>query len=209
MTTDRTDFNETWLAEMPSGLGNIETFDAIEYHIKDLVSHGLVPEVVANGVKKVKLTNNVYYWYEKDSVILLASQLTIKPQGLVVQLTGKNPKLRGKPPYASQLYDTILKDAGKGIRVLSDTTLSDNGLELWKQIVSLGHTVSVYDSENPGKTFKTFKNTSELDAFFKDDDTNFARYQYVMSESGIMLGETRSYFNTRRYRELAGLNLKD
>lgn len=209
LTTDRTDFNETWLAEMPSGVGNIETFDAISYSIKDLLSHGVVPDVLANGVNRVKLSSTIYYWYEKDSVILLGSQLSIRPQGLVVQLTGKNPRLRGQPPYASQLYNEILKDSGKGIRILSDTSLSDEGLNLWKKLVSLGHTVSVYDSENPGKTFQTFSTPHELDAFFKDDDTDFSRYQYVVSESGINLAETRSYFNTRRYRELAGLNLQD
>lgn len=209
MSTDRTDFNDTWLAEMPSGVGNIETFDAIAYSIKDLLSHGAVPETLSNGIKKVKLSSTIYYWYEKDSVILLGSQLSIRPQGLVVQLTGKNPISRGKPPYASQLYDAILKDAGRGVRLLSDTSLSDEGLNLWKKLVSLGHTVSVYDSQNPGKTFQTFHSTHELDAFFKDDDTDFSRYQYVVSESGINLAETRGYFNTRRYRELAGLNLKD
>jgi hypothetical protein len=50
--------------------------------------------------------------------------------------------------------------------------------------------------------FKTFKTKEEMDNYFELDNTDFKRYQYVLSESGEMLAETRSYFNTRRMREL-------
>jgi hypothetical protein len=41
-----------------------------------------------------------------------------------------------------------------------------------------------------------------MDRYFGNDDTNFRQYQYVLSEAGEVLAETRSYFNTRRMREL-------
>jgi len=78
-----------------------------------------------------------------------------------------------------------------------------------EKTISYGHNVSVYDRENPGASFKTFKSQKEMDNYFANDDTNFERYQYILSESGEMLAETCSYFNTRQYRELSGLNLKD
>lgn len=41
-----------------------------------------------------------------------------------------------------------------------------------------------------------------MDQYFSHGDPSFKRYQYVISESGIVISETKSLFNTRRYREL-------
>jgi hypothetical protein len=140
--------------------------------------------------------------------ILLGVELTIKPQGLVVNLLGKNPKYKSKPPYASSLYNEILKDNPNSIRILSDRELSDEGLNLWKKMIELGHKVSLYDRDNPGKTFKSFNSGDELDQYFKNDDTDFKRYQYVLSENAHFI-ETLANFNTRRARELCGFSLDD
>lgn len=203
MTTSRTDFNETWLTEMPMGLGSFETYDALEYNIKDLIDNGIVPEDLGNGVKKIELSQTIFYWYGDKNTIILGVELAKKSQGLIVQLTGKNPKYRGKPPYASDLYQLILSDnKTKSIRLMSDESLSDEGKQIWDRLFSMGLNVSVYDRNNPGKSFKTFKTKKEMDKYFKLDDTDFKHYQYVLSEIGEMLAETRSYFNTRRMREL-------
>lgn len=203
MPTCRTDFNETWLTEMPMGLGSFETYDALVYNIKDLLDNGVAPKDLGNGVKKIELLPTVFYWYENKNTIILGVGLVKKQQGLVVQLTGKNPKYRGKPPYASDLYQFILRDnKTKSIRLLSDESLSDEGKQIWDRLFSMGLNVSVYDRESPGKSFKTFKTKKEMDNYFELDNTDFKRYQYVLSESREMLAETRSYFNTRRMREL-------
>lgn len=204
MATSRTDFNETWLTEMPQGLGSFETYDMLEYNIKDLLNNGIVPEYLINGIKKIDLSQTMVYWYEdKNGIIILGVELDKRPQGLIVRLTGKNPRYIGKPPYASDLYQIILQDnKTKSIRLLSDESLSDEGKQIWDRLFSMGLNVSVYDRESPGKSFKTFKTKKEMDRYFKLDDTDFKRYQYVLSETGEMLAETRSYFNTRRMREL-------
>ena len=206
--TSRSSFNETWLFEMPSGLGNFETYDALEYSIKDYVKSGQSPISLGNNLFKIDGQQVVYYWYELDKTITLGIQFDKKPQGLVVGLVGKNPKLKGRAPFASTLYDSVLADTKGSIRILSDTQLSDEGYSLWKRLLSQGHKVSLYDRDQPGKTFTTFQTPDEMDEYFKHDDTAFKRYQYVLSES-TMLGETRSYFNTRRFRELSGLDLTD
>jgi hypothetical protein len=202
--TSRIDFNETWLIEMPTGLGSFETYDMLEYNIKDLIDNGVVPTDLGNGIKKIDLSQTMVYWYEdKNGTILLGVELDKKSQGLIVRLTGKNPKYRGKSPYASELYQFILRDnKTKSIRLLSDESLSDEGKQIWDRLFSMGLNVSVYDRESPGKSFKTFKTKEEMDNYFELDNTDFKRYQYVLSESGEMLAETRSFFNTRRYREL-------
>ena len=52
MATSRTDFNETWLFEMPHGVGSFETFNTLVYNITDIINNGGVPIsiVVFRGV---------------------------------------------------------------------------------------------------------------------------------------------------------------
>lgn len=209
MTTDRTHFNKTWLTEMPEGIGSIAAYEAIKFNINDLITNNITSTKLSNNLYKIDLSQSVYYWYEKNNIILLGMELQKERQGWIVRAVGKNPDFKGQPPYASQLYDAILKDSKHSIRILSDIQLSDEGFNIWKKLFSLGHKISVYDNQNPGQTFKTFDSTSDLDQYFKLHDQSFRRYQYVLSESGLMLAETRSYFNTRRMRELSGLGTDD
>lgn len=199
--TSRNSFNDTWLNEMPSGLGSFATFDTIEYTIKDFIKHGIKPAEIGDGLNKIETSTIALYWFSRDGEILIGAELYKKPEALVVSVTGKNPKFKGKPPFASELYSAILKDAGKNVRVMSDSQLSDEGLSLWKKMISAGHTVSVYDRNEPGKTFASFVKPSELDAFFKHDDTDFLRYQYVLSENVLEYCSMRASFNLRLLRE--------
>lgn len=206
--TSRNDFNDTWLSEMPSGLGSFETYDGLEYSINNLRKNGITPTEVSKSLYKIDLGSSVYYWFEKDQKILLGTQLEKKPQGLIISITGKHPDLRGSAPYASDLYDLILKDSGKNIRILSDTQLSDQGYAIWKKLFSKGHKVGVYDNTQPGNSFKIFQTQDEMDDYFQDDDTDYEKYQFVLIENSMM-AECLSNFNIRRYRELSGLSLKD
>ena len=208
MTTNRTDFNETWLVEMPQGFGKFPMYDAVSYSIKDRIANGATVDNLGNGLNKIQGQQVVYYWYEKYGIILLGVELNIRPQGLVVSGLGKRPELMG-PPYASDLYDAILNDSNRAIKLLSDIDLSDDAFDLWSRLIRMGHTISVYDNKNPGSSLITLKNVNDLAQYFKHDDTNYQRFQYVLSESGEMLAEMRGYFNTRRMRELAGISLED
>jgi hypothetical protein len=210
MITSRTEFNESWLTEMPEGLGRFDTFDQIEYNINDLKKNQLPIIKLTDNLNKVDLNQTAYYWYEKNNTILLGVELDKRPQGWTVRLTGKNPRFRGRPPYASDLYSAVLKDNQHySIRLLSDTQLSDEGYAIWKRLFDQGHKISVYDRADPGKSFQTFASSDEFDQYFQYDNRDFTRYQYVLSETGAMLAETRSFFATRRYRELAGLSTED
>jgi hypothetical protein len=198
----RKNFEESWLSEAPEGLGKFETYDAIEYSINNLLQNGTVPQDLGNGLKKANLLQTMYYWYQDGDKIILGVQLEKKPQSLVVMLTGKHPRWSGKPPYASDLYKTILEDNRHlSLRLMSDQSLSDQGKAIWDRLFNLGLNVSIYDRENPGRSFKTFSDKSEMDSYFGHDDSNFKRYQYVLSLDGDMIAETRSFFSIRGFRE--------
>lgn len=190
---------------MPMGLGLIDMFDMVEYTIRDRIKKGADIRELGEGFKCISDANIKYYWYEKDNDIILAMDLTVNPQGLVVNAIGKNPKYKGRPPFASSLYDLVLNDNDKSIRILSDTQLSDEGYAIWKKLFAAGHKISVYDSNNPGKTFKTFQNSMEMDKYFKDYDNDYQRYQFILSESYDALLETSDNFEFRRLKEMAGL----
>lgn len=196
MTTSRTDFNETWLMEMPKRISSTEMFSSMADEIRELIDSGITPIALGSNFYKIELTDSVYYWYQDDTVIVLATELSKRQQGLVVNGVAKNPdkKYRGQPPSAPQLYDAILNDSNRSIRLLSDTLMTDLGLDIWKRLFNMGHKISVYDEENPGKSFTTLHSLADFDQYF-GNDRDKARYQFVLSERSY-LAECRSYFNS-------------
>ena len=208
MTTDRTSFNETWLSESPSRIKPVNFYPNLLDTIKDLISYNKQPIDLGNGYFKIVMESLLYYWYEDaNSVIQLIIELSKCPQGLRVNLVGKNPSITGQKPFASDLYNAILNDTKKGIRITSDTQLSDEGLNIWKRLYSCGHVVSIYNNEFPGKTFHTINDMKEFNDYF-GDSPDFKKYQFVLNELSF-LPETRCYFNTRAIRESFNYDLAD
>jgi len=203
----RTDFNETWLTEMPAKLGNFgNTFDILEKSIREWIEDGRKPEKLSNILYRLDGQNMMYYWYQDGDNIVVAVELDKKPQGMVVSIVGKNPEYSGKPPYSTDLYSDILPTIPYSM-LFSDNQLSDDGIQLWKKLsFDSSNTISVFNSKDPGKTFKTLNTPDELDSYLGDD-----KYydRFVLSKKGHTLSETRSYFSTRRLREMAGMNLND
>ena len=200
----RTDFVNTWLFEMPEGIGKFELVDTVIYSITDKIRSGATVIDLANGLRKIEGTQVVAYWYEKLGKIVLGAEFEKRAQGLVVTMIGKSNK--GRPPFASDLYNAVLQDrktAGgiDAIRILSDQALSDEGIKIWERLLAQGHHISIYDSSEPGKTFTEIKSVIDLHKYFQDDNRNYRRWQYVISEH-VSNGEVRSFFNTRRMREL-------
>ena len=205
----RSSFIETWLTEMPMGLGAFDTYDMIEYTIKDFLKNGVAPKST-NGIFKIAADDKLFYWIGAANRVDIATELHAKPEGLVVSITGKNPKLKGRAPFASDLYSAILKDSDKNIKLMSDDQLSDEGFALWKNMVKSGHKVSVFDIREPGKSFQSFDKPEDLDKFFKNDDSDFRRYRYVLSENITSYVSMRSSFRMRLFREsVPGMALSD
>ena len=60
MSTNRTDFHETWLTEMPQGIGSFPMYDYREYNIKDRIKSGSAVIDLGNGLKKIAGQQVVY-----------------------------------------------------------------------------------------------------------------------------------------------------
>lgn len=201
--TSREDFNETWLTEMPMGLGVFSTFDGLKQDVINLIDSGVNVKHLSDELRSYVGSQVAYFWYvDSHETPILITQLDIKPQALVVSMTGKNPKYKGNPPFATDLYNAILDSTGRSIRLMSDNVLSDEGYDVWKRLLAQGHSISVYDAENPGQTMNTVKSAEELDQYFNPGDSRMKRYQYILSETGNCLIETKAHFSTRRMREL-------
>jgi hypothetical protein len=206
----RTDFNESWLLlESPMGISPVSIANNIIDAIQDRVRYGSSVIDLGNGFKFLDGTQIVYYWYEDIHHILIAAEFEKRQQTLVV--TGIDKVNKGQYPFASDLYNAVLNDrkhrfSGEmnSIRIMSDDKLSEEGLNIWLKLLALGHKVSVYNakSETPGQTFTEINTIEEIQQYFKMHDNSFKRWQYVLSESGPNYAETRSFFLTRKMREL-------
>lgn len=205
-TDTRRDFVESWLAEMPFKKSTPDAFVQLEADIQYRKSNNNSNiKSLGNNLYKVEGPQLVYYWYEINGEIALAISLFKKPQNLTVNLLGKNPKFTNNPPWASTLYDEILKDNNYSIMLSSDQYLSDESYKTWQRLLSLNRAISVYDINKPETILKTFIKPEEMDAFISDKDKTYSKYRYVISETDMMLWETTCLFRLRRYRELSDL----
>jgi hypothetical protein len=145
----------------------------------------------------------VSYWIGTADRIDIAAELSRQAQSLSVNLVGKDPNLKGKSPYASNLYGAILDDSEVSL-VISDRQLSQHGSNIWRQLINQGYIVGAYDIKNPGQSYKRVENADELEKYLAKDKL-YQLWRFVVSKTGMMLAETNGYFNTCRYRELAGI----
>lgn len=201
-TTDpRQNFVNSFLAEMPEGISKTDLADKIEYFIKDHIKEKTYPvQTLSNGLKKIEGQQVLFYWYEdRNGKMSIGVEIEKTPHAAVVREIGKFNK--GRPPFASDLYNAILKDLGGSLRLSSDVQLSDEGLNIWKRLFAQGHKLGVYDAQNPGQSFTPITSAEDLTKFFKDDDRNYRRYQYIISEHAHAI-EVKHLFETRRMREL-------
>lgn len=206
--TSRTDFNETWLMEMPSGINTLDAYETLVYNIKERIEYDANIIQLPNNLNKITGSTVLFYWYGDKDNIILATELRVAPEGLIVSLTGKDPNYKKTPPYASQLYDAIIKDTHKALALLSDTKLSDEGYAIWKKLFDLGHRIMIYDRLNPGQSYKMCKSITDMDQYFAHNNKDYEKYQYVLGEHEEM-GDVLSIFGIRRAREICGLGTED
>jgi hypothetical protein len=206
---NRTNFNETFLSEMPNGIGVFGTYPQLVSNIKEQIDYNANIIQLPNNLNKIIRSTTLLYWYGDENNIILGCELRIESEGLVVSLTGKSPDYKKKPPYASELYNAILDDSNRSLRLLSDSNLSDEGFNIWKRLFDDGRNVSIYSLNNPGQSFKPFKTFNDMEQYFAHNRLDLNKYQYVLSESGDQFGDIIAIFGIRRARELCGFSLED
>jgi hypothetical protein len=203
---NRTQFTESWLKEFPERIPGTELIDMLRFNIKDMIKSNAKVQTVKNDLKKIETVSTIYYWYGDNTNPVLAIELSKTSDSLVVNAVGKTKN--SGPPYASDLYHEVLVDqkkTNKSIQLFSDQVMTDAGLTIWKNLLKRGHKISVYDVKLPGQSFKTIDDEQELLDFFKDDDLDYRDYRFVLSENLDILLNTKSFFLTKRLRELSGL----
>lgn len=203
--SSRTNFVNSWLTEMPQRIGSgANYYEPICSLIGEYIDSGAYPVGnLPNGYKKLIGQTIAFYWHEDaNQQITIAAELAVAPQSLTVAMVGKHPSYTGKPPFASALYDTIVRDNAKSLRLYSDILLSDEGYGIWKTLFKMGHKISVY-SDVPGQSFTVFNSQEEMDKYFTNDDSG-KKYQFVVTE-GTHIIDTIGVFRTRKLRELAGI----
>ncbi|VVC05174.1 Uncharacterised protein [uncultured archaeon] len=110
---------------------------------------------------------------EKSGEITIGVELDKKPYALVVSYLGKNPKYRGKSPFASDLYGEISKDSQKNVCIVSDKQLSEEGFRVWEKLFDDGFRIRVYDEDFPGRSFNVLKAKDDLKKYFGIGCKNF------------------------------------
>jgi hypothetical protein len=207
----RTAFNESWLYEEPEVM-EFAAWPTIKNDIDDIrKAKPNSIEKLNNNLFRIELTDDVYYWFEKNGIFWVGTSLEKKPRNVAVLITGKNPEATGSP-YASDLYLAILNDlknldgSPKNL-LISDKTLSTSGFKIWKKLFADGHVVSVYDRTKPGETFIRCENEDELKSFF-GLDRNYQNYRYVLSESKNAQIDIWPSFKIRKAREENNLPLE-
>jgi len=197
----RLDFEESWLKlyEMPEGISGMNLYDTLVKSIDDRINeYGYKVIDCGNNLFKIVGSQLSYYWMGNYDII---AELTITQHNATVNAVAK--KIPGSKPHASDFYIAILNDV-PSLRFQSDTRLTQDGLKIWKRLLKQGYAISVYNKESPGRSFTPLKTEQDLMQFFKDNDRTYQKYQYVLSEQGLKLGDVHGFFNTRRMRELTG-----
>jgi len=208
--TERKDFYNSWLFESPELL-EFPAWDEIRDNILDFSRK--VPEqkkILSKNFRKLELTNQVFYWFVENQEIIIGASLDKQPRALVVQMLGKNPKWKKKPPHASDLYLAILHDL-KGSNqniVISDKTLSASAYKNWIKLFQAGYTISLYDKNHPGTSFKKFNSEDETKQYF-GQGRNFQNYRYILSESKTAQLDVSAAFRMREIRERNHLPLDE
>ncbi|VVC05897.1 Uncharacterised protein [uncultured archaeon] len=206
---DRDDFCISWLSESPQNIGKTEMYWALYSVIVDMKRLPNVKQIyLGNGYRKIVLQETMYYWNEVDGEIILGVELWKKNSVLLVQMLGKNPKYRGKPPYAIDLYELIIEDNENSIlRLQSDSKLSEDGIKVWEKLLDDGYDIVVYDIREPGRIHAHFEAKNDFLQYF-GKDPSFINYRFGVFKEN-MLAECISQFSIRRIRELSGLGTED
>lgn len=88
--------------------------------------------------------------------------------------------------------------------IVFEAPLEDKGLSIWRRLLSSGYPISVYDKTAPGATHTLIKTVDEFDRYF-NENPDYRKYRFIVSNSINEAIEVRAQFLTRRTRELAGM----
>ena len=108
------------------------------------------------------------------------------------------------PQYISPIELFLIVANGFDGSIVSDVTLTDKGLNIWRRLLSAGYPISVYDKTAPGALHTLIKTVNDFDQYFSNNP-EYRKYRFIVSKNINEAIEVRAQFLTRRTRELAGM----
>ena len=172
--TFKESFNKNWLFETPMATGpsGNNPYNDLMSSITANINNGHKIVHVSNNLNKLETPANIFYWIDTE----IAAELEQKPTGLYVDLVAKRP---GSGVYASDFYEMILVDAKQII--FSGDKISDKGSTIWQHLLSNGHELFVYNTEDAFDKISV-GSIEDLKKYL-GPSTDFQKYRYVLSES--------------------------
>ena len=202
-------FYNTFLAEMPARTPGESAFAPQLMMIQMNVANGEPVTEVEPGIYKYTVNDDVTYWAgEKDaSYVSIIVDTNRGGKFQKVNLSSKNPDIpAGSPPFASDMYFAIKKDAESiNLAFSSDYSLSDDGARLWKGIVRRGYTVSVFDTTTNEYVLSKIENMDQFSEYY--GDINKKRYMFVLSGSLMEFRGIEHYAAILDIKRRCGYNL--
>lgn len=195
----RTDFTETWLAEMPEFAGTLDTFPSMLAGLNDFLKHGHTPVDLGKNVFKIHINEISTYWVEHEHLPVLIVEIKAAPEACQINMTGKKAEQFGRAPYASDLYELILKDNVTPL-LISDEYLTDSSFEVWARLLKGGKKISVYDVKSVDLIPIT--SVEQLKTYYHPTGN---RFRFAISESALKECYVKSNFRLYGFRRDNGI----
>src|ERR1035438_10544038 len=202
-------FEKSFLTEFPMniGYGYGKALEILKNSISELQDYGATISNLGSlntfEIFKLDSINNVYYWFETNSNMILACELEKVSDAMIVRLLGKDSTFSHKTPFAYELFEIILQDLHQNIRLLSDQSMTIDGFNNWLKLFDAGYKVSIYNRNNVG-SFKILRTKKDMEEFFQKGP-QYKDYQFILSETAEQIGTLISQFGIQNYRELSGV----
>jgi hypothetical protein len=177
---------------LPAGVSNYDFLVDAKIENEKIGNFGIK---LPNGLYVMDFGKFVYVWLgdgENPQIIALLVSFNNVPS---VQTVGKLP---GSSVYTSDFYMKIIDTFDK--LLFSGHAVSDDAIKLWKNMVSRGMNVFVYD---PSKFSKYTKVTSpdELDQYI-GLEKEYENYRFVLSKNEVITESIIHIFNMYRMSQL-------
>lgn len=181
-------FYKVFLTEMPWKVAGSNDFEFQIEALQEMINDGHQIISVTPSIFKIESGDQITFWYGNSDATSVALIVDTNVEGTIckVVLTSKNPSIAaGSKPFASDLYVTIMRHLKmSNIAFSSDGMMSDDAIRLWSRLISLGHTISVFNTATHNYELIKVNSIEELNNFIGGPDMQ--KYIYVISESDLI-----------------------
>jgi len=200
-------FKKTFLSESPIALGkgHSNALDIISNNINERLQLGYKKESLGRNCFRLESESFLYYWFvNNNNEIILAVEIEKQSLAAIVRFLGKDIRYAHKEPFAYKLFEIIIEDLQKPLRLISDESITIDGFNNWLKLFDRGYKIFIYNNENnnAGQSLKQLRSKNEMEEFY-GKEAQYKNWQYVVTESK-KIDNIIDSFMLRRTRELSG-----